>query len=801
MEAETAIFQQIVFTEALTTPNWRRYFSYLSDAGIATIEDFLETSNSILNELAKNIPSAPLNRIRTLRDNLIKIKSQCNNSFTEELGAISFFHQFEFIPHFTCEQYLADIPMENTESEIRQAKNKITTIDYTGLTKYQAIFIALYCQEASNQNRSFYYLTNQFLRERNEKLICMRSSLFLLESGLRSLPSIREITWRGMNTAPDLGKIIVGKTICFTGICSTSRDKNQTLCFMNVPPNAGLHKRTLLKLYMTHGVSIQQWSCYQFENEVVASFCSRWKVLRVEQNRDETFDNGVYHCDYYIVLHQLSNEPLFRSDTELTGLYLLSKIEYEKPSDLHENFKEKFLDLFNQLNDATAKDILESVLSNTNYWNEENKGFKNNPENKEIFQVITHFLEGVKSLSSEFQHHGINLRKAFEICEIHRIYATIRLFYEEDGAERTIEDLQQLGFDTESAKKIYNQEYVKQELQLVYKKLNYYGTVDSPQNVSKWLCKLRLNHYIMRDGVMVSAYELAHVSVNGAKRIFPRFRNLFNGSIQFDNYRYFGKSIGYEIQYSDFAIAGIIFAVQFGMHSVQLWHGDITTRQFIKSIATSAVSVVAGFSGGATAGWFAAGCAGLLGLASWPAGLLVLVGTAAGGLVCGGGADYVIRRLMEKYFPDGEAEELNAQRKLYCAALTILACNPDSTMRKIQQAYYRKAQATHPDKCDNKAVAEEEFKKVTAAYEIAKNYHEVLENACKTLGIPNEFTIEQVKMCKNTVKNNDELKRAYNIVYRHLVYNSNKWKKIRNWLDSDQNLKLNDSAPLPITKS
>ncbi|CAF1552535.1 unnamed protein product, partial [Rotaria sordida] len=172
--------------------------------------------------------------------------------------------------------------------------------------------------------------------------------------------------------------------------------------------------------------------------------------------------------------------------------------------------------------------------------------------------------------------------------------------------------------------------------------------------------------------------------------------------------------------------------------------------------------------------YFVAGIAVLLGITPWPATIAVLLGTAIGGLVCGGGADLLFRYLSEKLFPDGEDEELNAQRKLYCAALETLACNPDSTMRNIQQAYYRKAQATHPDKCDNKKVAEEDFKTLVAAYEIAKNYHEVLEDACKTLNISNQFTVDDLKACKSTITDNSELKRAYNIAYRHIVYSANK---------------------------
>jgi hypothetical protein len=372
------------------------------------------------------------------------------------------------------------------------------------------------------------------------------------------------------------------------------------------------------------------------------------------------------------------------------------------------------------------------------------------------------------------------------------------LFNEEDGAERTIADFERLGFSTECATKLYNQEHVKQELQLVYNRGNFGGTFDSPRNVFKWLSYSRFKHYIKRDGTMVSMYELAHLSVNGAKHVSPRLRSLLNGSILFDNFKFFGRAVSYEIQYSDFAIAGVIFAVQFGMYSFQLWHGDITTRQFLKSISTCAVATIAGFAGGFVAGYFAAFCAALLGVTFWPAAILVLVGTAIGGLVCGGGADYLFRRLTEKFFPDGDDEELNAQRKLYCAALETLACNPDSSMRNIQKAYYKKAQATHPDKCDNKKVAEADFKKLVGAYEIAKSYHEVLESARNTLNIPDNFTINDLKACKHAATNNNEKKRAYNIAYRHIVYNTNNWKRIRNWLDSDQNLKLRDSVPAAI---
>jgi hypothetical protein len=313
MDSETAVFRQIVFMEALTTSSWKKYFPHLLNAGITTTEDLLETSDGILDTLKQNIPLAPLERLKTLKKNLMKIKIQHNYSFTTSLSDNNFFDHYEFVPQFTCEQYLVDIPMNNIVSEIQRATNKSANIDYSGLTKHQAIFIALYCQEAPDHNSSFYYLANEFLRKRNEQLVCMRSALYLLESGLRSLPSVKGVTWRGMNTAPDLRKFIVGQMVCFTGICSTSIDKDQTLHFMEVPPQVGIHKRTLLKLHMSNGVSIQKWSRYEQEQEVVASFCSRWKVIKIEQNYDELFDSiGPFRCDYYVELRQLHSEPLFR---------------------------------------------------------------------------------------------------------------------------------------------------------------------------------------------------------------------------------------------------------------------------------------------------------------------------------------------------------------------------------------------------------------------------------------------------------------------------------------------------------
>src|SRR5690349_18305105 len=98
MEPETAVFQRTVFMEALTTPSWKRYFARLLEAGIMTTEDFLETSDEILDILKENIPVVPFERLKTLKQNLLKIKLQRNNSFTAPLNENNFFDQFEFVP-------------------------------------------------------------------------------------------------------------------------------------------------------------------------------------------------------------------------------------------------------------------------------------------------------------------------------------------------------------------------------------------------------------------------------------------------------------------------------------------------------------------------------------------------------------------------------------------------------------------------------------------------------------------------------------------------------------------------------
>ena len=76
---------------------------------------------------------------------------------------------------------------------------------------------------------------------------------------------------------------------------------------------------------------------------------------------------------------------------------------------------------------------------------------------------MTQFLVGIRTLSEEIQHHGIDCQSGFKMCEAHKIYAAVHLLSDKnDGGERTIADFEQLGFSKEWATKLYHQEHVKQ---------------------------------------------------------------------------------------------------------------------------------------------------------------------------------------------------------------------------------------------------------------------------------------------------------------------------------------------------
>lgn len=362
MDSSTRTFQLILYAEVLTTPNAQKYFFTLTDAGVTSMEEFLLIEDEDWNMF--DIPKFIKSRLQQFKKRLTNMTLQRNNSFSQSYQDNEIFRDFEFVPQFLCEQYFIDISMTDVSDELKKAINTVKEYGHDGITEHQAIMIALYCQEATNQTNSFYFLVNKCLRERQQNLIGLRPAIYLLDSALRTLPKFNGITWRGVNFAPDLTKFIVGQELCFAGICSSSTDKNGTFYFMNISPRSGPHMHTLFKMHVNSGVFIQQWSRIKNENEVVIPFCSRWKVLSIETDRRESFDyDDNYLCNYFIELEQIEGELLFPNHESPTGLHLLSKINFQdNPELLKTDFKAKFISFFQQLIDETVKSILEMFL-------------------------------------------------------------------------------------------------------------------------------------------------------------------------------------------------------------------------------------------------------------------------------------------------------------------------------------------------------------------------------------------------------------------------------------------------------
>ncbi|CAF3334074.1 unnamed protein product [Rotaria socialis] len=803
MDSSTKIFQRILYAEALTTPNWKRYFSTLTDAGVTSMEEFLSIEDKDWDVF--EIPILLKTRLQQFKTRFTNMQLSRNNSFSQPFQHNEIFNNFEFVPQLMCEQYFIDVPMNDIAIQLPKAIYTVEKSGHGGITEHQAIMIALYCQEGTGQTNSFYYLLNKCLREREQNLIGLRPAIYLLDSALRTLPKFNGITWRGINVAPDLRKFIVGQEVCFAGICSTSTDKNKALYFMDISPPSRTHKHTLFKMHVNAGVFIQQWSCIKDESEVVTPFCSRWKVLSIKTDQNESFDDiDDYHCDYIIELEQIEGELLFPNHESPIGLHLLSKINFQdNPEILKTDFKAKFISFFGQLTDTTAKSILETFLGED--WDKKTCIFQASCGNdKIIFDHFTQFLGGIHNLLHEFQSLNVHIKNSFRISERHNIYSERQLLWCTDGSERTVKQLCDMGFSRECAKKIYEQDALKQELEVKYKssKLDLRGTAEDPKNVGRWLSDLRFKHCAWHDGCLIGYYDLGKAMVKSVKDITPKMNKLLSKTVfRSDIVRFSDTAtLSFNLQCSDLIIGTAIFAVELGSLCIQLYCGDITFKQFLKSLTTSAVAIAAGAIGASIGSCFGVTLMMYLGFLGWPVTAGALIGTLAGGLVTGVGFEMFYQKFLKHLAPDGEKEDMNALRKLYLAALTTLNCTPDSTMTTIKRAYYELALRTHPDKFENKQSAKEEFQKVVAAYEIAKNYHEVLENAFQALNVPNNISITELEEWAKRNRCDGEKEKAYKIIYRHLTCSRDKMKWLRDQADSDRQLKLNDSKSLSVVK-
>ncbi|CAF1188936.1 unnamed protein product [Adineta steineri] len=803
MDSSRRILQHVLYAEVLTTPSAQRYFSTLIEAGVTSMEEFLSIQDDDWGIF--EIPKMIKTRLQQFKKRFTNMQTQRNSSFSQPFQHNEIFNHFEFVPQFMCEQYFLNVPMENVTSQLKIAIDTVAECGHDGITEHQAIMIALYCQEAHDKVNSFYYLLNKCLRERHQSLIGLRPAIYLFDSALRTLPKFNGITWRGVNIAPDLTKFIVGKEVCFAGICSSSTDKNKALEFMDVSPRQGIHKHTLFKMYVNAGIFIQQWSCMKHESEVVTPFCSRWKIVSIETDRNESFDYiDSYHCDYIVELEQIEGELLFPNHESPIGIHLLSKINFQdNPEMLRTDFKAKFISFFHQLTDTTVKSVLETFLGDE--WNRKTCTFQVSCGNDEtMFDHFTQFLGGIHNLLHEFESQSFNIKDSCRICEYHNIYSERQLFWCANGSERTVKQLCDIGFPHECAKKIYEQDTLKQELELKYKnsKLDLRGTAEDPKNINRWLSDLRFKHCFLRDGLLIGYYDIGKWLVDNTKGMTPKM-------IKFVEKTLFRRDIArlsdttvmsLDYVYSDLIIGVTIFAFEFGSLCFQFYYGDITFKQFLKSLTISAVAIAAGSIGASIGSCFATALMMYFGFLGWRVTAGALLGSIAGSYIMGMGFEALYQKFLKYIAPDGDKEDTNALRKLYLAALTTLNCTPDSTITTIKRAYYELALRTHPDKFENKQSATDEFQKVVAAYEIAKNYHEVLENAFQTLNVSRNISAEELEECAKKKRWDGEKEKAYGIIYRHLTCSSGKMKWLRDQADSDRQLKLKDSQPLSVMK-
>jgi hypothetical protein len=200
--------------------------------------------------------------------------------------------------------------------------------------------------------------------------------------------------------------------------------------------------------------------------------------------------------------------------------------------------------------------------------------------------------------------------------------------------------------------------------------------------------------------------------------------------VQVDNVvRLAGNNIGYAIQRSDFVVVGIIAGLQVGYNVVQWWYGELTSRQFVKKT----IGNIAGFAGGfvGAAGGVVLGGGAALALKAGTAVVFAggIIGALLLGALCGWGAETLFRWLGEKFAPDQEAEQENVARLVFADAFQILGCQRSQSLAEVSKRFRELALLHHPDKAppEQKATYEFHFKKIAAAYEICKQYLELLE--------------------------------------------------------------------------
>ena len=219
--------------------------------------------------------------------------------------------------------------------------------------------------------------------------------------------------------------------------------------------------------------------------------------------------------------------------------------------------------------------------------------------------------------------------------------------------KNSLEDLQRFGFSEEDASKIHRETEQDQMLHDLYRKLNFSGDFDNPNLESDFETKKQLTHYVMREDSAISLYGITQVLTDWLQ--FALSKDLSATFLRIP------RRFGFVLQRADIYIATAMLAVQLGSYALRLWYGDITLRQFVKMSVLGFITVGAGLVGIILATMLCPA-----------AGLTVILAGLAADATLSVGAHVVFRRLLNKWFPDGQKEEFNVTRKIYLSSISFL---------------------------------------------------------------------------------------------------------------------------------
>ena len=154
--------------------------------------------------------------------------------------------------------------------------------------------------------------------------------------------------------------------------------------------------------------------------------------------------------------------------------------------------------------------------------------------------------------------------------------------------------------------------------------------------------KKQLTHYVMREGVAINIYRIAQSLTYGFQLALSRS---FSATVL----RIPGR-FDFVLERAGIYIATTMLAAQVSSYALRLWYGDITLRHFVK------ISVVGLITVGASL------------IRALLATILCPPAEIAGGIIAVVSSitiGAISRWALDKFFPDGEEEEITVVRKTY----------------------------------------------------------------------------------------------------------------------------------------